>query len=101
MGQREYGAIVSIVVAFLFLYILPKRVSELSHETLRAIFYALGVYFLLVAGATLAVAAKAITPTEAGFLARVGVGWVGAVALIFGGGDLYTWWTCRRRLGER
>lgn len=100
MGQREIGAIVSIVVGLLFLYLLPRRVADLSHESLRAIFRSLGIYFLLIAVATLAVAAKAITPTEAGFLARLGIAWVGAVALVFGGCDLYVWWSTQRRMGS-
>ena len=100
MGQREIGAIVSIAVGLLFLEFLPRRVSDLSHETLRAIFRALGVYFLLVAAATLAASWKFITPTEAGFLARVGVAWVGSVAIVFAGSDAYSWWCSRKKLGD-
>lgn len=100
MGQREIGAIVSIVVGLLFLEFLPRRVSDLSHETLRAILRSVGMYFLLIAGTTLAVAWKVITPAEAGFLARAGIAWVGCVALVFGGSDAYSWYCSRRTLGD-
>ncbi len=100
MGQREIGAIISIVVGLLFLEFLPRRIHDLSHETLKAMFRAIGIYFLLVAGATLAVAWKMITPSEAGFIARIGVAWVGAVVVIFGGSDLYSWYQTRRALGD-
>ena len=95
--QREIGAIVSIVVGLLFLEFLPRRIADISHETLRAIFRAVGIYFLLVAGATLAVAWDFITPSAAGSIARIGAGWVGAVVIIFGGSDMYAWWVSRRR----
>ena len=95
--QREIGAIISIVVGLLFLEFLPRRISDLSLDTLRHIFRAVGIYFLLVAGATLAVAWDFITPSTAGSIARIGAGWVGAVVIIFGGADTYAWWVSRRR----
>ncbi|KKK80124.1 hypothetical protein LCGC14_2826610 [marine sediment metagenome] len=95
--QRELGAIVSIVVGLLFLEFLPRRIADLSHDTLRAIFRAIGIYFLVVAGTTLAVAWKFITPSDAESVARIGIGWVGAVVIVFGGADVYAWWASRRR----
>ena len=95
--QRELGAIVSIVVGLLFLEFLPRRIADLSHDTLRAIFRAIGIYFLVVAGATLAVSVKVITPTDAESVALLGAGWVGAVVIVFGGADVYAWWASRRR----
>ena len=94
---RELGAIVAIVVGLLFLEFLPRRISDLSHDTLRHIFRAIGIYFLLVAGATLAVSTKIITPSAAESVALIGAGWVGAVVIIFGGADVYAWWASRRR----
>lgn len=95
--QRELGAIVSIVVGLLFLEFLPRRIADLSHDTLRHIFRAVGIYFLLVAGATLAVAWKVMSPSEAGYIARMGIAWVGVVVIIFGGSDVWAWYASRRR----
>ena len=64
---------------------------------LRHLVRAVGIYFLIVAGATLAVAWDFITPNAAGSIARIGAGWVGAVVIIFGGADTYAWWVSRRR----
>ena len=95
--QREIGAIVAIAVGLLFLEFLPRRISDLSHDTLRHIFRAVGLCFLIIAGATLAVAWKVITPADAGFIARIGVAWVGVVVIIFAGSDVWAWYASRRR----